>query len=134
MGTGLGAKHNILIKDATTLEGISRATAIVLDKTGTLTEDKPRLTDVVAAALAENEVLSLAAAAEAGSEHPLAKAIIEGAAGRLLPFQSRIPSTRSRAKEFRLTSRPHRPGWEPAFARRGGHKPRGPRRRSVPAD
>jgi P-type Cu2+ transporter len=84
VGTGLGAKHNILIKDAATLEGVSRATAIVLDKTGTLTEGKPRLTDVIAGALAENEVLRLAAAAEAGSEHPLAKAITEGAAEKAL--------------------------------------------------
>src|SRR5216117_266979 len=49
VGTGLGAKHNILIKDAATLEGISRIDAIVLDKTGTLTEGKPALTDVIVA-------------------------------------------------------------------------------------
>ena len=47
VGTGIGARHNILIKDAATLENLSRITAIVLDKTGTLTEGKPRLTDVV---------------------------------------------------------------------------------------
>src|SRR5207249_5547596 len=82
VGTGLGARHNILIKDAATLEGVSRATAIVLDKTGTLTEGKPRLTDVVAGALVGTDMLRLAAAAEAGSEHPLAKAITEGAAER----------------------------------------------------
>ena len=48
VGTGVAAKHNILIKDAATLEGLSSITAIVLDKTGTLTEGKPALTDVVA--------------------------------------------------------------------------------------
>ena len=47
VGTGIGAKHNILIKDAATLENVSGITAIVLDKTGTLTEGKPALTDVV---------------------------------------------------------------------------------------
>src|SRR5205814_10500986 len=60
VGTGLGARHNILIKDAATLEQVSRINAIVLDKTGTLTEGKPRLTDVVAGGLAEDEVLGLA--------------------------------------------------------------------------
>jgi Cu2+-exporting ATPase len=82
VGTGLGARHNILIKDAATLEGVSRASAVVLDKTGTLTEGKPRLTDVVSLGIAENEVLRLVAAAEAGSEHPLAEAIVEGARER----------------------------------------------------
>src|SRR5205814_10478545 len=52
VGTGLGARHNILIKDAATLEGVSRIDAIVLDKTGTLTEGKPALTDVVVAGTA----------------------------------------------------------------------------------
>src|SRR5205085_10236661 len=49
VGTGLGARHNILIKDAATLEQVSRINAIVLDKTGTLTEGRPRVTDVVSA-------------------------------------------------------------------------------------
>ena len=82
VGTGLGARHNILIKDAATLEGVSRASAIVLDKTGTLTEGKPRLTDVVTLDMGEDELLRLVSAAEAGSEHPLARAIVEGARER----------------------------------------------------
>jgi Cu2+-exporting ATPase len=82
VGTGLGAKHNILIKDAVTLEGVSRVTAVVLDKTGTLTEGKPQLTAVVAQGIEENELLRLAASAEGGSEHPLAQAIVEGARSR----------------------------------------------------
>ncbi len=82
VGTGLGARHNILIKDAATLENVSRATAVVLDKTGTLTEGKPRLTDVVTLGVAEDELLRLVAAAEAGSEHPLAQAIVQGARDR----------------------------------------------------
>ncbi len=83
VGTGIGARHNILIKDAATLENISRITAIVLDKTGTLTEGRPALTDVVAAdGVSEAELLRLAASAERGSEHPLAAAIVAGARDR----------------------------------------------------
>ena len=83
VGTGVAARHNILIKDAATLEGISRTTAIVLDKTGTLTEGKPALTDLVTVGpLAEEELLSLVASAERGSEHPLADAIVRGAEAR----------------------------------------------------
>jgi len=79
VGTGLGARHNILIKDAATLEGASRITAVVLDKTGTLTEGRPSLSNVIAQHGNEDEVLALAAAAEAGSEHPLGRAIVNGA-------------------------------------------------------
>jgi Cu2+-exporting ATPase len=82
VGTGIGARHNILIKDAATLEGVSRVETVVMDKTGTLTEGRPRLTAVVAAGLSEHEILRFAASAEQGSEHPLATAIIEGARER----------------------------------------------------
>jgi P-type Cu2+ transporter len=83
VGTGVAARHNILIKDAATLEGVSRTTAIVLDKTGTLTEGKPALTDVVTVgSLSEAELLGLVASAEQGSEHPLAEAIVQGARER----------------------------------------------------
>jgi Cu2+-exporting ATPase len=83
VGTGVAARHNILIKDAATLEGLSAITAIVLDKTGTLTEGKPTLTDVVASgSLTEDELLRLVASAERGSEHPLAEAIVSGARTR----------------------------------------------------
>ena len=78
VGTGIGAKHNILIKDAATLENTSRLNAIVLDKTGTLTEGKPKVTDVITFNdFDEREVLRYEASLEAGSNHPLAKAIIE---------------------------------------------------------
>lgn len=82
VGTGLGARHNILIKDAATLEGVSKVQTVVMDKTGTLTEGRPKLTSVVANGLPEAELLGLAASAEQGSEHPLAKAIVEGARER----------------------------------------------------
>lgn len=83
VGTGIGAKHNILIKDAATLENTSRLNAIVLDKTGTLTEGKPIITDVVAFnGFTEQEILRYEASVEAGSNHPLAKAILEEATKR----------------------------------------------------
>jgi P-type Cu+ transporter len=77
---GRGAQAGVLIKDAEALERMARVDTVIVDKTGTLTEGKPKLTDVVAEeGHDENEVLSLAAALERGSEHPLAEAIIEGA-------------------------------------------------------
>jgi P-type Cu2+ transporter len=83
VGTGIGARHNILIKDAATLENVSRINAIVLDKTGTLTEGKPALTDVVTVdGRSEEDLLRLVAPAERGSEHPLAEAIVAGARER----------------------------------------------------
>ena len=80
VGTGLGARHKILIKDAATLEGVSGIDAIVLDKTGTLTEGKPRVVEVVALPGFERaELLRLAAALEASSSHPLAAAVVAAA-------------------------------------------------------
>ena len=92
VGTGLGAKHNILIKDAATLEGASKINAIVLDKTGTLTEGKPRVTDVIATgALSEEMLLQYVASVEAKSSHPLSSAILAEAQKRkvsLLPAEN----------------------------------------------
>jgi len=83
VGTGIGARYNILIKDAATLENVSGVTAIVLDKTGTLTEGKPALTDVlVVDNTDQTDLLRLVASAERGSEHPLAEAIVAGAGER----------------------------------------------------
>jgi P-type Cu2+ transporter len=79
VGTGIGARHNILIKDAATLENVSRIDAVVLDKTGTLTEGEPSLTDVYALdSRSEEDLLRLVAPAEKNSEHPLAEAIVAG--------------------------------------------------------
>jgi len=81
--TGRGAHAGVLIKEAAALERFASVDTLIVDKTGTLTEGKPRLTDVVAAdGIDENELLGLAAALEKGSEHPLAEAIVEGAATR----------------------------------------------------
>jgi P-type Cu2+ transporter len=83
VGTGIGARHNILIKDAATLENVSRIDAVVLDKTGTLTEGEPSLTDVFAlGGRREDDLLRLVAPAEKHSEHPLAEAIVAGASER----------------------------------------------------
>ena len=83
VGTGIGARHNILIKDAATLENVSRIDAVVLDKTGTLTEGEPSLTDVSTLdGRSEDDLLRLVAPAEKSSEHPLAEAIVAGARER----------------------------------------------------
>jgi Cu2+-exporting ATPase len=82
VGTGIGAKHSILIKDAATLEAVGSLDAIALDKTGTLTEGRPALTDVQPVGFDEAELLRLIASGERGSEHPLAHAIVEGAEAR----------------------------------------------------
>ncbi len=78
VGTGLGAKFNILIKDAPTLEQVSKIQAVVLDKTGTLTLGKPKVTDVATVpGFDANEALLLVGAVEAKSSHPLAGAVLE---------------------------------------------------------
>jgi len=80
VGTGIGAKHNILIKDAVTLENASKINTIVIDKTGTLTEGKPKVTDIAAYnGFSAEDVLRYEANVEAGSNHPLAKAILDEA-------------------------------------------------------
>ncbi|MDD5099059.1 MAG: copper-translocating P-type ATPase, partial [Candidatus Colwellbacteria bacterium] len=96
VGTGIGARHNILIKDATTLEETSKIEAIVLDKTGTLTEGKPKVTDVFAAdGFSEDDILRLSAAAELRSGHPLSKAVIEEAQKRNIEIPDIIEGFRS---------------------------------------
>ncbi len=83
VGTGIGAKHNILIKDAATLENTSKLNAIVLDKTGTLTEGKPKVTDIISLnGFNEEEVLRYEASIESNSNHPVAKAIVDEATKR----------------------------------------------------
>ncbi len=80
VGTGRGAELGILIKGGAVLEAASRIDTVLLDKTGTVTEGKPSLTDVVAVApFAEGEILELVAAVERQSEHPVAAAIVAGA-------------------------------------------------------
>ena len=91
VGTGIGAKHNILIKDATTLEQTSKIQAIVLDKTGTLTEGKPKVTEIaVAQGFSEQDVLLTAASAEKKSNHPISKAILDEAKKRGAPMDENV--------------------------------------------
>ena len=86
VGTGLGATHGILFKNASALEDATKLGVIIFDKTGTLTMGQPKVVDIVAAPGQEPEnLLKIAAAVERNSEHPLAVAILERAAGLALP-------------------------------------------------
>jgi len=88
VGTGRGAERGILIKGGEALEMAYRIDTIVLDKTGTITQGKPRVTKVVPAeGFTEDDLLGLAASAERYSEHPLGKAIVESAAARGVPLE-----------------------------------------------
>ena len=83
VGVGRGAGAGVLVKNAEALQRLEKVTAVVVDKTGTLTEGKPRLVECVTAdGFAEDDVLALAAAVEQGSEHPLAAAVVAGAKER----------------------------------------------------
>ena len=77
VGTGLGAKHGILIKSGEALEISHKVTTVVLDKTGTITEGKPTVTKVVSSNISGDEVLKIAASCEQVSEHPLGRAIVQ---------------------------------------------------------
>jgi len=93
VGTGRGAEKGILIKGGEALETAHKLTAIVLDKTGTITHGKPAVTDIIPAPggrLDERELLRLAASAEQHSEHPLAAAIVREATARGLPLTEPI--------------------------------------------
>jgi len=93
VGTGRGAEKGILIKGGEAMETAHKLTAIVLDKTGTITHGKPAVTDVIPAPggqLDERELLRLAASAEQHSEHPLAAAIVREAMARGLPLTEPI--------------------------------------------
>ncbi len=93
VGTGRGAQMGILIKNAESLELMEKVNVLVIDKTGTLTEGKPKLTSVVVGeGFDADEVLQLAATLEKGSEHPLATAIVDGAEAKGLQL--------SNAKDF----------------------------------
>ncbi|PJA32391.1 MAG: copper-translocating P-type ATPase [Zetaproteobacteria bacterium CG_4_9_14_3_um_filter_53_7] len=82
VGVGKAAEYGVLIKNGEALERAGKITTVVLDKTGTLTTGKPALTDMIALVGSEQELLRLAASLEAGSEHPLAAAILAAAAER----------------------------------------------------
>ena len=80
VGSGVGARNGILYKTASALEGVGRTQMIALDKTGTITEGQPSVTDIIPLDRSRDELLSLAASLEKNSEHPLAKAVVSAAA------------------------------------------------------
>ena len=84
VGTGKGAEHGILFRNAESLEKCHLISTVLLDKTGTLTLGEPRVTDIVTTNSSQDEVLQLAASAEKGSEHPLGEAIVNEAKERKL--------------------------------------------------
>jgi len=87
VGVGRGAKEGVLIRTAAALESLEKADTIIIDKTGTLTEGRPRLTEIIPApGFDPNDLLSLAAAVERHSEHPLGRAVVEAATERKLPL------------------------------------------------
>ncbi len=83
VGSGMGAERGVLFRSGEAIQNLKNLRTIVLDKTGTITKGEPALTDVHAAAgFDEQEILGLAAAVEAGSEHPIARAVVDGAKQR----------------------------------------------------
>lgn len=82
VGVGRGATSGILIRNAESLETFEKVNTLFVDKTGTLTEGKPKLTSVVTTSMKEEEILELAASLEQGSEHPLSASIVEGTLAR----------------------------------------------------
>ncbi|KGK81280.1 heavy metal translocating P-type ATPase [Clostridium sp. HMP27] len=88
VGTGKGAEYGVLIKSGVALETAHKVKTIVFDKTGTITEGKPKVTDVVVTNdITQDYLLQLAASAEKGSEHPLGEAIVKGAEEKGLDFK-----------------------------------------------
>jgi Cu+-exporting ATPase len=105
VGTGLAARRGVLVRDAAALERAARIDALVLDKTGTLTEGRPALTDVVLLGTpAEGEVLAIAAALEAESPHPLALAIVRAARerGLVIPRATEVTAEAGRGVRGRV--------------------------------
>ncbi|QFY62608.1 cadmium-translocating P-type ATPase (plasmid) [Rhizobium grahamii] len=108
IATGRGAHEGVLLKDAEALERLSKVDTLIVDKTGTLTEGKPELTDVIPlTGIAEPELLSLAAALERGSEHPLAEAIVKGALERgiAIPDLSEFKATAGKGVQGQVEGR-----------------------------
>ena len=87
VGTGKGAEYGVLIKGGEALEVTHQIDTIVFDKTGTITEGKPVVTDIITTTISEEELLSIAASSEKGSEHPLGEAIVKGAEERSIEFK-----------------------------------------------
>ncbi|MDU1442973.1 MAG: heavy metal translocating P-type ATPase [Clostridium cochlearium] len=88
VGTGKGADYGVLIKSGEALETAHKINTVILDKTGTITEGDPKVTDIITLGeVTEEEILSIAASAEKGSEHPLGEAIVEELENRKISFK-----------------------------------------------
>jgi Cu+-exporting ATPase len=109
-GTGVAARHGILIKDAEALEIAHCVQVVAFDKTGTLTEGRPRLLEFEPVTGAHAAPLTDAAALQAGSEHPLAKALAEAAAGLVLPVAEAVRAVPGRGVAGRVQGRELRLG------------------------
>ncbi len=105
VGSGVGAKNGVLYKTAAALEGAGRTQMIALDKTGTVTEGQPRVTDVIPIGMDKNSLLSLAASLEKNSEHPLAKAVTAEAEGLTLSEVSEFEALPGHGLRARLNGR-----------------------------
>lgn len=90
VGTGLGASNGILIRSGEALETTHKTEIVVLDKTGTITEGRPQVVEIVTSTMQENTLLSVAAEVESVSDHPLAKAIVTEAKKRGIAYQAEI--------------------------------------------
>ncbi|MDN5843583.1 MAG: cadmium-translocating P-type ATPase [Alcaligenaceae bacterium] len=106
-GLAVGTRRGLLVKGGKALETIGKVGAIAFDKTGTLTEGTPRVTDIVAFAQGEDEVLALCASIESGSSHPFAKAIVAhtDAAGLAIPAASTAFATAGKAVHAEVAGR-----------------------------
>ena len=105
-GTGVAARHGILIKDAQALERAHQVQTVAFDKTGTLTVGQPRLVGQVAApGVAPEEALALAAALQSGSEHPLARAVLAAAQGLPVPVAQQLQAVPGRGVQARVGER-----------------------------
>jgi Cu+-exporting ATPase len=106
VGTGVGAKNGILIRDAVALETAGATTVMAFDKTGTLTIGKPKLTEIVTAAdLTRDQALALAGALQQGANHPLAHAVVEAAAALDAPAASDLRTLPGRGVSGRVEER-----------------------------
>ncbi len=105
VGTGAAARAGILIRDPEALERAHLIDTVLLDKTGTLTEGKPSITEIVAAGDSDANVLRLSAAVQKGSEHPLARAFLEAAGAAALPPATEFTSRTGEGVEANVESR-----------------------------
>src|SRR6185295_9037869 len=106
VGTGVGAKHGILIRDAVALETAGATTIMAFDKTGTLTVGKPALTGIATASgVTRDQALTLAAALQQGANHPLAHAVTEAAIGMTVPTATDLTTLPGRGVSGKVDGR-----------------------------